>query len=141
METLCEPPYASADKQGRRSLPPSVFFRRMLVNYFEGIHSERGICWRCTDSISLRDFLGLGNYIAVPDQTAVSRTRRRLPVDGFDEVFCLVLGIVAERGLLKGPLRGVDSNFLQADASMKHTFPTPYRKARAKRTAPPVSPL
>lgn len=119
VEALCEPHYAPGDKQGRRSLPPGVFFRMMLVGYFEGIHSERGICWRCADSISLRDFLGLANHIAVPDQTTVSRTRRRLPVDVFDEVFRLVLGIVAERGLLKGRIRGVDSTYLQADASMK----------------------
>ena len=119
VEALCEPHYAAADRPGRPSLAPGIFFRMMLVGYFENIASERGICWRCADSFSLRDFLGLANHVPVPDQTTMSRTRRRLPVETFDEVFHIVLTIVAAKGLLKGRVRGVDSTYLQADASMK----------------------
>ena len=119
VEALCEPHYAAADQPGRPSLAPGIFFRMMLVGYFEGIASERGICWRCADSISLRDFLGLANHVSVPDQSTVCRTRRRLPAVVFEEVLNFVLVIVAEQGLLKGRVRGVDSTYLQADASMK----------------------
>jgi hypothetical protein len=58
-------------------------------------------------------------HVAVPDASTVSRTRRRLPGDVFDEVFRLVLGIVDSKGLLKGRVRGVDSTYLKADASMR----------------------
>ena len=84
--------------------------------FFFGVH---GIAWRCADSISLRDFLGLPLHVATPDQSILSRTRRRLPAEVFESVFQKVLGIVASKGLLKGRVRGVDSTYLKADASMK----------------------
>jgi len=119
VEALCEPHYATSDKPGRPSVPPGLYFRMMLVGFFENVASERGIAWRCADSMSLRDFLGLAAHVAVPDASTVSRTRRRLPADVFDEVFRLVLGIVDSKGLLKGRVRGVDSTYLKADASMR----------------------
>lgn len=119
VEELCGAHYAAPDKPGRPSIPPGLFFRMMLVGYFEGICSERGIAWRCADSISLRDFLGLASHLAVPDSSTLSRTRRRLPEDLFEKVFRLVLGIVEAKGLLKGRVRGVDSTYLKADASMR----------------------
>jgi transposase len=119
VEELCAPHYGADDKPGRPSLAPAVFFRMLLVGYFEGIGSERGIAWRCADSMSLRDFLGLATHVACPDQSTVSRTRRRLPPEVFDAVFAKVLGIVEAKGLLKGRVRGVDSTYLRADASMK----------------------
>jgi transposase len=116
---LCAPHYAASNKPGRPSVAPGLYFRMMLVGFFEGIASERGIAWRCADSMSLRDFLGLAPHVPVPDASTVSRTRRRLPVDVFDEVFRLVLGIVDAKGLLSGRVRGVDSTYLKADASMR----------------------
>jgi len=119
VERLCAPHYGAADEPGRPSIPPGVFFRMLLVGYFEGIGSERGIAWRCADSISLRDFLGLPLHVPTPDQSILSRTRKRLPASVFDEVFRKILGIVKAKGLLKGRVRGVDSTYLKADASMK----------------------
>ena len=81
VEKLCAAHYAADDKPGRPSVAPGVYFRMLLVGYFEGIGSERGITWRCADSMSLRDFLKLSPHVAVPDQSTVSRTRRRLPPD------------------------------------------------------------
>ena len=43
---------------GRPSMAPGVYFRCLLIGYFEGLDSERGIAWRTTDSLSLRKFLG-----------------------------------------------------------------------------------
>ncbi len=46
LEKLYVPFYA--EKLGRRSIPPGRYFRMLLTGYFEGIDSERGICWRCS---------------------------------------------------------------------------------------------
>jgi transposase len=91
----------------------------LFIGYFEGIESERGLEWRCSDSLSLREFLGLVPKERVPDHSALSRIRTRLGGAVYDEVFRLVLGIVEDRGLLKGKVVGVDSTFLRADAAMK----------------------
>ena len=77
-ERQCALFYAS--RQGRPSLPPGRYFRMHLVGYFEGIDSERGLEWRCTDSLSLREFLRLGTTEPVPDHSWLSRTRSRLPL-------------------------------------------------------------
>jgi transposase len=49
-----------AETMGRPGLAPGIYFRLLLIGYFEGIDSERGIAWRAADSFALRDFLGLG---------------------------------------------------------------------------------
>ncbi len=119
VEVLCRPFYESDDKAGRPSIAPGVYFRMLFIGYFEGIESERGLEWRCSDSLSLREFLGLVSTERVPDHSALSRIRTRLSGTVYDEVFRLVLGIVQDKGLLKGKVVGVDSTFLRADAAMK----------------------
>lgn len=119
VEAFCAPHYAKDDKPGRPSIAPGLYFRMLLIGYFEGIGSERGIAWRCADSMSLREFLNLPSHVSVPDSSTVSRTRRRLPPDVFDSLFRLMLNIIEEHGLFKGKVRGVDSTYLQADASMR----------------------
>jgi transposase len=119
VEDLCVPFYKEEGTVGRPSVPPGTYFRMLLVGYFEGIESERGICWRCADSLSLRSFLGLAMTESVPDQSTLSRIRKRLPKELFEQVFKIVLKFVASEGLLKGKVAGVDSTYLRADASMK----------------------
>jgi len=119
VEALCSAYYEKDGTLGRRSVPPGVYFRMLLVGFFEGIESERGICWRCEDSLSLRSFLGLELDEHIPDHSTLSRTRTRLPGEVYEKVFDLVLGIVDQHGLLKGKVVGVDSTYLRADASMK----------------------
>src|SRR6059036_2043054 len=99
-EGECAPYYAS--KRGRPSLPPGRYFRMHLVGYFEGIDSERGLEWRCADSLSLREFLRLGTTEAVPDHSWLSKTRSRLPLEVHEAVFVWVLERLAEHGLIKG---------------------------------------
>jgi transposase len=91
----------------------------LFVGYFEGIESERGLEWRCADSLSLRTFLGVLVNERVPDHSSLSRMRTRLDGAVYDEVFRLVLGIVESKGLLRGKVAGVDSTYLRADASMR----------------------
>ena len=111
--------YYAAEGHGRPSIAPGVYFRMLLVGFFEGIESERGICWRCADSLSLKAFLGFEPHEAVPDHSTLSRTRTRLSESVYQEVFDFVLGMVASAGLLSGKVTGVDSTYLRADASMK----------------------
>ena len=100
-------------------MPPGVYFRMLLVGYFEGIDSQRGIAWRCADSLSLRQFLGIPLHEDTPDHSTLSVTRSRLPPEVFDEVFQFVLKIADERKLLSGKTVGVDSTTLEANAAMK----------------------
>ena len=119
MESACSS-YFKADKtRGRPSIAPGVYFRMLLVGYFEGIESERGLEWRCSDSLSLREFLGLLPEETVPDHSTLCRMRKRFGIEVYDTLFKFVLGIVAQTGLLDGKVVGVDSTYLRADASMK----------------------
>ncbi len=119
IEDRCLPCYDQDESRGQRSIPPGVYFRMLLVGYFEGIDSQRGIAWRCADSLALRSFLGLTLDRRSPDHSTLSLTRRRLPPEVFDEVFTFVLRIAADRKLLTGKTAGVDSTTLEANAAMK----------------------
>src|SRR3712207_752966 len=117
VEGQCAPYYAA--HRGRPSLPPGRYFRMLLVGYFEGIDSERGLEWRCADSLSLREFLRLGEREPVPDHSWLSRTRARLPLEVHDAVFTWVLQRLAERGLVKGERIGVDAPTMEANAALR----------------------
>ena len=104
---------------GRPSLAPGVYFRLLLIGFFEGLGSERGIAWRVADSLSLRRFLNYGLNEATPDHVTISRTRRLLDEATHQAVFTLVLTEVARRGLLKGKTMGIDATTLEANAAMR----------------------
>jgi len=117
VESACQKFYA--EQLGRPSLAPSVYFRMLLVGYFEGIDSERGIAWRCSDSLALRDFLGLELSESAPDHSTISRTRRLLDSEVHAEVFAFVLRLLSNSGLVDGKRIGVDATTLEANAAMK----------------------
>ena len=117
VEDICKPYYAP--RMGAPSLPPGRYFRMHMIGYFEGIDSERGIVWRCSDSYSLRDFLRLGNRDKVPDHSWLSKTRSRLPHEVHEQVFGWVLALVAEGGLVKGERIGVDGSTMEANAALR----------------------
>ena len=104
---------------GRPSLAPGVYFRMLLIGYFEGLDSERGIAWRVADSLSLRRFLGYGLDEATPDHSTVSRTRRLLWLETHKAVFRWVLRILVEEGLLAGQTISVDATTLEANAALR----------------------
>src|SRR5436190_13970546 len=93
VETLCEPFYARG--KGRPSIPPGTYFRMLLVGYFEGINSQRGIAWRCADSLALREFLGLGLADGVPEHSSLTIIRQRLPLAVHEAVFAWVVRLVS----------------------------------------------
>src|ERR671917_1087265 len=116
-EAECAPYYAS--RRGRPSIPPGRYFRMHLVGYFEGIDSERGLEWRCSDSLSLRDFLRLGTTEPAPDHSWLSKTRARLPLEVHEAVFAWVLERLAEHGLIKGERIGIDASTMEANAALR----------------------
>ena len=117
VEEQCAPYYAPT--LGRPSIAPGVYFRMLLVGYFEGLGSERGIAWRVADSLSLRRFLGCDLSEATPDHSSLSRIRQRLPQEIYQEVFNWVLGVLAKEGLLKGQTLAVDATTLEANAALR----------------------
>src|SRR5512142_3345860 len=116
-ERICRKYYAPT--MGRPSLAPGVYFRCFLVGYFEGIDSERGIAYRVSDSLSLREFLGLAWEEQTPDHSTLSKTRRMMSLGTHKAVFRWVLKHLAREGLLSGKNLGVDATTLEANAALK----------------------
>jgi transposase len=117
VEHTCEKFYAA--RMGRPSLVPGVYFRLLLLGYFEGLDSERGIAWRAADSLALRDFLGLALHDAPPDHSTISRTRRLIDLETHQAVFGWVLECLAAAKLLKGTTLGLDGTTLEANAALR----------------------
>jgi transposase len=116
-EAICEPFYA--ETMGRPGLSPGIYFRLLMVGYFEGIDSERGIAWRASDSLSIRSFVRVALDESIPDHSTISRTRRLIDVETHQTVFQWVLQILAESNLLKGNTIGVDATTLEANAALR----------------------
>jgi transposase len=118
-EELCEPYYAGS--VGRPSIPPGVYFRMLLVGYFEGIDSQRGIAWRCSDSLSLRRFLQVPLDASTPDHSSLTRVRDRLPLEVHQQVFAFVLSLAEQHKLLgkQGKTVAIDTTLLEANAAMR----------------------
>jgi len=116
-EAECQQFYAPV--MGRPSLPPGRYFRLLLVGYFEGLDSERGIAWRAADSLAVRSFVGLGLDTPAPDHSTISRTRRLIAVETHRAVFTWVQERLAAAGLLKGRTVAVDATTLEANAAMR----------------------
>ncbi len=119
VERRCEQYYSPDEPRGQPSIPPGLYFRMLLIGYFENIDSQRGIAWRCADSLFLRTFLGVALDQATPNHSTLTNTRRRLPPEVFEEVFQFVLAIAETKKLISGKTVGVDSTMLEANAAMK----------------------
>src|SRR5215211_1471194 len=117
VEAQCAPFYATT--VGRPSLLPGTYFRLLLIGYFDGIDSERGIAWRTADSLALRGFLGLGLEEAPPEHSTISRTRRLIDLETHRAVFTWILQVVAAADLVKGTTIGIDATTLEANAALR----------------------
>jgi len=116
VEKLCAPYYKAG---GRPGIPPGVYFRMLLIGYFEGLDSQRGIAWRCADSLALRTFLGIALTEETPVHVSMTMIRQRLPEAVYDRVFVFVLSLLERTGLLRGKTVAVDATTLEANAAMK----------------------
>jgi transposase len=117
VEDLCAKFYAP--QFGRPSLTPGIYFRSLLIGYFEGIGAERGIAWRMADSLALRRFVGIALDEGTPDHSTISRTRRLIDLDTHRAVFAWVLEVLARRGLVVGKRVAIDATTLEANAAMR----------------------
>jgi transposase len=111
--------FYKSETMGRPSIAPGVYFRMLLIGYFEGIDSERGIAWRCADSLGLKSFLGYGLTDATPDHSTISRTRRLIDIETHGRIFTWMLQVLASHGLVDGKTIGVDATTLEANAAMR----------------------
>src|SRR5271170_1779908 len=116
VEQLCAPYYKEG---GRPGIPPGVYFRMLFIGYFEGLDGQRGIAWRCADSLALRSFLGIAITEATPVHASMTIIRQRLPELVFSKVFVFVLSLLEAKGLLRGKTVGIDATTLEANAAMK----------------------
>jgi transposase len=117
VESTCQQFYA--ETIGRPGLAPGIYFRLLMVGYFEGIDSERGIAWRAADSLGIRAFLRIGLDEVTPDHSTISRTRRLIDVETHQLVFAWLLGVLAGHGLLRGKTIGIDATTLEANAALR----------------------
>jgi len=117
VEKICQRYYKGP--YGRPSLAPGVYFRMLMIGYFEGLDSERGIAWRVADSLSLRHFLGYALDEQTPDHSTVSRTRRLLWVETHKAVFRWLLTILIEEGLVEAQTVSIDGTTLEANAALR----------------------
>jgi transposase len=118
VEFLCRKFYKKS-QYGRPSMAPGVYFRALLIGYFEGLDSERGIAWRVADSLSLRGFLGFGLNEETPDHSTLSRTRRLYWLETHKAIFKWVIRILTREGLIEGQTIAIDATTLEANAAMK----------------------
>lgn len=113
---LTAPLYAK--KIGRPSLDPTIFFKCMLIGFFENIIYDRELEFRIADSLTLRKFLGYSLEERTPDESTLRKTRAKMPEEAFKAVFDYVLDVCQTQGLLKGRSIGTDSTLIDANASM-----------------------
>jgi len=116
--SLCAPAY-SASGRGRPGIDPVVYFKMLMVGFFEDIASERGIAERCSDSISIRAFLGYDLTQTTPDHSSLSIIRQRMGEEIYDQVFIVILSALDKHGLLKGKNVGIDASVIEANAALK----------------------
>ena len=136
VQAQCAGFYAAT--MGRPSLPPGIYFRLLLIGYFEGIDSERGIAWRAADSFAVRDFLGLVLPEAPPDHSTVSRTRRLIDLETHEAVFTWMLQCLADAGLVNGKTVGVDATTLEANAAASSARSGNRHTCRSITVSPPL---
>jgi transposase len=118
VELICGKFYKKS-QYGRPSMAPGVYFRTLLIGYFEGLDSERGIAWRVADSLSLRGFLGYSLDEKTPDHSTISRTRRLYWLETHKAIFKWVIGVLTGEGLIQGQTIAIDATTLEANAAMK----------------------
>jgi len=115
---LCKPFYDQSGR-GHPGVDPEVFFRMLMVGFFENLSSERAIAERCADSIKIRVFLGYTFQEKTPDHSTLCRFRQRIAPEVFAEVFEQMVKALAESGLVRGEHVGIDSSDIEANASMR----------------------
>ena len=105
-------------KEGQESIDPVVFFKILLVGYLNNINSDRQLISFCSDSLSIRLFLGYDVHEQLPWHSTISRTRSLYGEEVFLNLFKQVLKMCVGKGMVRGKRQAVDSVFIKANASM-----------------------
>jgi transposase len=108
-----------ARKGGQPGIDPEVYFKMLMVGFFENLASERAIAARCADSLAIRAFLHYGLTERTPHHSSLTVIRQRLDSEVYDAVFDLVLRALRARKLLKGRRLAIDASVLEANASLR----------------------
>ena len=119
VRALCAPFYEmDASRGGHPGIDPEVYFKMLLVGFFENLPSERGIAARCADSLSIRAFLHYELQERTPEHSSFTVIRQRLSSEVYEQVFGVVLKALKKKGLLKGRHLGIDASVIEANASL-----------------------
>ena len=116
---LCAPHYAQAAQGGRPGIDPVIYFKMLMVGFFEDLPSQRAIAARCDDSRAIREFLGYDLTEATPEQSSFTVIRQRLPLETIEAVHAVVLSALRAHGLVRGHRLGIDSSVIEANASLR----------------------
>lgn len=120
VRAICEPYYCTdASKGGRPGIDPEVYFKMLLVGFFENLPSERGIASRCGDSLSIREFLHYSISETTPHHSSFTIMRQRLPQEAYRAVFAIVLDALMKHKLVKGNRLGIDASVIEANAALR----------------------
>lgn len=117
VRALCHPFYDKSGN-GRPGIDPVVYFKMLIVGFYEGLNSERALAARCADSLAIRHFLAYDLHEATPDHSSLSRIRSRLSDAVYTEVFRLITKALAQHKLIKGKALGMDTSVMDANASL-----------------------
>ena len=119
IRALAAPHYDMNERKGGYpGIDPEVYFKMLMVGFFENISSERGIAARCADSFSIRAFLHYELTERTPHHSSMTIIRQRLPLEVYDAVFGLVLKALKGKRLIKGQHLAIDTSVIEANASM-----------------------
>jgi transposase len=112
-------PYYSSKTNCRPPIDPEIYFKMLMIGFFENLRSERAIAARCADSLSIRAFLGYSITESTPEHSTLSVIRQRLPQNVFSQVFSIVLKELKNNGLVKGKNLALDTSVIEANASLR----------------------
>jgi transposase len=120
VRALCAPYYdMDRRKGGQPGIDPEVYFKMLMVGFFENLASERAIATRCADSFSIRAFLHYELTEKTPEHSSFTVIRQRLALEVYDQVFGLIVAALHEKQLLRGKHLAIDTSVLEANASLR----------------------
>jgi transposase len=105
-------------REGQESIDPTVFFKILLVGYFNNINSDRKLIEFCADSLAIRLFLKYDLDDPLPWHSTISRTRQLYGEEVFLSLFQQILSLCVQKGMVRGKRQAIDSAFIKANASM-----------------------
>lgn len=105
-------------KDGQKSIDPVVFFKLLLIGYFENLLSDRRIIDTATMRLDMLFFLGYDVDEQLPWHSTISRTRQLYGEELFHELFTTVLKQCIDAGMVSGRRQAIDSAPVKANASM-----------------------